>query len=333
MKLALVASAHGFGHVTRLLAVAERLRERGVEPTLFTAAPRQLVEETLPGATVVAASVDVGLKQRDSLTEDPAGTAALLEHRASHAALDALAARLAGFDRVVCDTAPTALEAARRAGVDAVALGNFDWAWTYRHYPALHGWADRFAAWQRPHPGLSLWPGPGLVEFGTTEPAGLVGRTRPAHRVAERAVLVSFGGLGLTDLDRLLPRIDGVTWVLAPPMAPLDRPDCAFVRGVPYPALVAGCDVVFTKPGYGILAECLLGGTGIVWADRGAFPEAPYLEAVLHARGDAKVSVPASDPSFAGALARALGQRLAAGPPAVTHRSQAGALAARLLRT
>ena len=332
MRLALVASAHGFGHVTRLLAVAERLRARGHEPTLVTAAPRQLVEETLPGAVVVSAQVDVGLKQADSLTEDPVGTAALLDARASETALAALGEILRPFDRVVCDTAPTALEAARRVGVEALALGNFDWAWTYRHYPPLHSWADRFGAWQRPHTGLSLWPGPGLREFDHIEPVGLVGRQAPPHRVADRAVLVSFGGLGLADLDRLLPRIEGITWVLAPPMAPLDRPDCVWVSGVPYPALVAGADLVFTKPGYGILAESLLAGTGVVWADRGAFPEAAFLEQVLQARGDQKVAVPASHPGFSTALAQSVCARLATSVPPCPRRSQADAIAARLLR-
>lgn len=332
MKIALVASAHGFGHVTRLLAVGARLRARGTEPTLVTAAPRQLVEETLPGALVVSAAVDVGLKQSDSLNEDPSGTATLLESRASDAALDGLADLLRGFDRVVCDTAPTALEAARRAGVDALALGNFDWAWTYRHYPALHAWADRFSAWQRPHTGLSLWPGPGLREFDRTEPVGLVGRQAPPHRVAECAVLVSFGGLGLADLDRVLPRIDGVTWILAPPMAPLDRPDCAFVEGIPYPALVAGADLVFTKPGYGILAESLLARTGVVWADRGPFPEAAFLEQVLWSRGDQKVEVSVRHPLFRDALAHSITQRLAAPVPASPQASQADTVAARLLQ-
>ena len=334
MKLALVASAHGFGHLTRLLAIGEELRVLGVEPTLFTAAPPQIVEESLPGARLVPWAVDVGLVQQDSLTEDIGATRTALGERCADAAISRLAEALTPFDRVVSDTAAPALEAARRAKVDAVAMGNFDWAWTYRRYPGLAAWADRFSAWQRPHPGLSLWPGPGLREFDRTAAVGLIGRVRPPHRVAERACLVSFGGLGLRHLDALLPRIDGLTWVLAPPMAPLARPDCRFVTGVPYPSLVAGCDLVFTKPGYGILAECILGGTGIVWAHRGAFPEAPFLEAPMRARGDEKVTASPSDPpAFRQALARAIAVRLGRGAPTGGRASEAARVAERLLRS
>ena len=55
------------------------------------------------------------------------------------------------------------------------------------------------------------------------------------------------------------------------------------------PALVAGADAVFTKPGYGILAEASLSATRLVWLDRGAWPEAPYLELAMWERGDIKV--------------------------------------------
>lgn len=292
MRVAVVCSAHGFGHVGRQLAVGAALRARGVEPTFFSAAPPAVLQEDLPGVAHVPWAVDVGIAQRDSLSEDPDATLARLQERCGDAAIDDLADALAGFDRVVVDVAPAGLEAARRAGVPALAVGNFDWAWIYRHYPVLRGWADRFAAWQAPHVGLALDPGPGLHGFARVEPFGLLGRSRPPARLPGEGprVLVCFGGFGLDDVDAMLPRSVGVTWVLAQPMPELDRPDCAYVRNVPFPALVAGADAVLTKPGYGIYAECALAGTPIAWVDRGAFPEAPFLEAAMRARGDAKVA-------------------------------------------
>ena len=176
---------------------------------------------------MVSWAADVGIAQRDSLTEDLDATLERLERVAGDSAIDALAVELAGYDRVVVDIAPPALEAARRAGVPAVAVGNFDWAWIYRHYPRLEAWSERFAAWQAPHPALALWPGPGPRGFASVEAFGVVGRRAPPARLpvppGERVVVVCFGGFGLDGLDAWLPRMPGVTWVLAPPMVPADR--------------------------------------------------------------------------------------------------------------
>lgn len=289
MKLAIVCSAHGFGHLTRQLAVAEALRAEGVDPAIFTAAPPSIVEATLPSPRLRPWVVDVGIAQRDSLTEDLDETLRRLDEVCSERQIDALAEELGGFDRVVVDTAPAGLEAARRAGVEAIAVGNFEWAWLYGQYPRLRQWAARFEAWQRPHLGLELWPGPGLQAFRSVERFGLVARQREPHALPQGSVLVSFGGFGLADLDARLPEVPGVTWVISPPMTRLERPDVLWVEDVPYPALVAGAELVLTKPGYGILAEAMSTGTPIAYLDRGAFPEAASLVAVLEERGDRRV--------------------------------------------
>lgn len=290
-RVALVCSAHGFGHTTRQLALAAALRRLGAEPVLFSAAPRALVDERLPGLELRPWWVDVGIAQRDSVHEDLPRTLALLAERCAEAAVDRLAAALAGFDRVVVDTAPAGLEAARRAGVPALAVGNFDWPWIYRHYPELSALAERLAHWQAAHVGLQITPGPGLSGFQAVERFGLLGKPSSPMRLASegRTVLVSFGGFGLDAVDQLLPVMSGVTWVLAPPMLRLHRPDVIYAEGLPFPALVAGADAVLTKPGYSIFAEAALAGTPLVWISRGAFPEAPAIEAAMRERGDVKV--------------------------------------------
>lgn len=331
MRVALVCSAHGLGHVARQLALGRALLDEGADVTVVTAAPAAFVADTLPEAAVLPWVVDVGIAQRDSLHEDLAETRRRLETVASDAAIDQLADALRGFDRVVVDTAPTALEAARRAGVHVVAVGNFDWSWTYEAYPELADWAARFRAWQAPHTGLSLSPGPGLTGFARTEHFGPLGRTAPPADLPPGSVLVSFGGFGLDAMDALLPEVPGVTWVAAAPTSLPDRPDCRVVEGVPYPALVAGADAVFTKPGYGILVEAMLGRARLVWVDRGAFPEAAHLARAMTERGDRRVQVGTADPAaFRAALAAAVQARLRDPRPAAVRGSSAGALARRV---
>jgi UDP-N-acetylglucosamine:LPS N-acetylglucosamine transferase len=43
--------------------------------------------------------------------------------------------------------------------------------------------------------------------------------------------------------------------------------------GVRYEDLVAAADVVVTKPGYGIISECIANDTAILYTSRGHFPE------------------------------------------------------------
>jgi len=77
-------------------------------------------------------------------------------------------------------------------------------------------------------------------------------------------VLVSFSGRGL---DLPLERIahdEGLT-ILSPPAA-LPRP-------LEYQDLVAAADLVISKPGYGIVSECVANGTPLMYTSRGQFVE------------------------------------------------------------
>lgn len=305
-EVAILCSAHGFGHTARQMAVVEALRRRGIDPVLHSAAPRAVVEDYLGPTRLRPARLDVGIVQADALSEDVAETARRAAALCADTVVDELAGTLRGVDLAVVDMAPAALEACTRAGVAVVAVGNFDWAWIYGHYAPLRDLAARFGDWQAAHPALFVEPGPGLHGFASVEPAGMIARARPAHRFpadGQRRVLVSFGGFGLGGLDDRLPRVDGLRWVLAPPMAALGRPDVDFVPEVSYPALVGGVHAVFTKPGYGIHTEAARAGTPVLWVDRGAFPEAPHLEAAMAAAGGVKVAGPGPE-----ALAFALEQ-------------------------
>ncbi|MDX1690246.1 MAG: hypothetical protein R3290_04395 [Acidimicrobiia bacterium] len=325
-SVAVVCSAHGLGHLTRSLELAAGLRRAGASVTLFTASPGAALAWD-PGLEVVAAQPDVGFVQTDGITEDVAATLRLLEERCDDAAIDVLAGRLAPFDLVVADTPPTALEAARRAGVPAVAVGNFDWASIYAAYAGLEAWSRRFAAWQAHHPGIRLWPGPGLHGFASVRPVGLLARRSPAVALAPKTVLVAFSAHGLPGGPDLLPRMPGVTWVVDDDFAGL-RPDFEAMDRRPFPGLVAGAGAVLTKPGYGIVAEALACGARLAWIPRGRFPEAASLEEVLRGRGDPAVE--AMTPEAVGrAVAEALG---AAGPAPLGDPDEGDRVAAEVLR-
>ena len=102
------------------------------------------------------------------------------------------------------------------------------------------------------------------------------------------AVLLSFGGVGLSGLDLsgygrlrdyefLVTGADGDGPL--PDNARLLAPDALAAAALAYPDLVAAVDVVVTKPGYGIVTDCIGARTRLVYTDRGDFPEYPILVA------------------------------------------------------
>lgn len=307
-RWALVCSAHGFGHTARQLELARALVARGDAVTLVSAAPASFVAEAGVPLRHERVTVDVGLVQADSVHEDPDATERALDALLDEAHLDRLTHLVARFDAVVVDVAPVVLEACRRAGVPAVALGNFDWAWIYAAL-GMTRWAERFAAWQGHHPAVFVGPGPGMHHFRVVRDGGLLARALPPAPplgLDGRAVLVSFGGLGLGRLAALLPVLPGVTWVTGPPLSPLPREDCLHVPEVAYPSLLHRVDAVLTKPGYGVYGETHRTGVPVAFLPRPGFPETPSLTEALLARGDVQVAVGPDHPDARQAIAAAV---------------------------
>src|SRR5262249_7767582 len=96
--------------------------------------------------------------------------------------------------------------------------------------------ASLSARWQaQASVALHLEPGPPLTGFPRVVEVGLLARRTPPGvgdvRAAlgvpagHRAVLASFGGFGLGDAAERIPRLPGITWILAAPMEDLGRPD------------------------------------------------------------------------------------------------------------
>jgi L-arabinokinase len=97
-------------------------------------------------------------------------------------------------------------------------------------------------------------------------------------------VLSSFGGYGVNGLD--VTRLDclddyGVVLTHRTVSDRIDAPKGIhqvseadlYGSGLHYEDLVAACDVVATKPGYGIIAECLANDTALLYTSRGHFIE------------------------------------------------------------
>jgi hypothetical protein len=308
--LAVYVSGHGFGHATRTGEVLRQIRWQAPKLPLSvcTSAPAALFSDAVsPPLGFREIEVDVGLVQKDALTIDEAASAeAAARFLSGWPALverEARWLRDAGAGLVLGDIPPLAFAAAAAAGVPSIALGNFSWDWIYRHVGRRHPLlleAAEHAAQAYAAAGLLLrLPFAGdLSAFPRIEDIPLVAR-RPVIPKAEArrrlsldgrpAVLLSFGGIGMPELDpSALGRLDEYLFLLTGRMGSGDAPNLRRLgasdlgsAGLAYTDLVGAVDVVVSKPGYGIVTDCIGAGTRLVYTDRGDFPEYPILVAEM----------------------------------------------------
>jgi hypothetical protein len=303
-------SSHGLGHAARDVEVINEIgRTRpDVRIVIRTAVPASFVEQsaTVP-IDVQHAETDTGVVQIDSLHIDEGATAR--QAAAFHEDFDARADAEADVLRqlratlVVADIPPLACAAADRAGIPSMVLGNFTWDWIYAGFPRFETTApgvidaigDQYA---RATSALRLPLHGGFETLRTvTRDAPFIARKSPrgrddARRVLglnadDTSVLVSFGGYGLRLDHRAIVRDNPIRLMLTDGNGqpggdsanPLHLTRRMFAhRGLRYEDLVAAADVVVSKPGYGIVSECIANGTALLYAPRGRFAEQDVFE-------------------------------------------------------
>ena len=290
------------------LATSTRSRSVPVaRPAIFirTSAPRWLFDRTVRAPFQwFEGECDTGVVQIDSLRLDDVETV----RRATgfYATFPERVAREAEFlnehriDLVISDAPPLACAAAARTGIRSIVISNFTWDWIYS------GYADRFeaeapfvlptirAAYREATEGWRLPMSGGFETFDRVIDLPFV--ARHARADLERAdvlaaleippdrplALSSFGGYGVAGFDlSSLDCLDEWTVVVTGRDAPASIPrGVAFVdeslmyaKGLHYEDLVGACDVVVTKPGYGIIAECIANETAMLYTSRGHFLE------------------------------------------------------------
>lgn len=302
-------TGHGLGHASRSCQVLQALRARHPAircDVVSDAAPWFLADNLPPGVAAAVRTLDVGVRQVDSLVMRPEATITAcrqLQARAP-ALIDAEAAGLRrdGVSLVVTDVAALPCAAAAAAGIPAIILGNFTWDWIYAEFLDDHPELAAIIAWLQncyrqaalalrlpfhgPMPVHSVIDLPMVARHATTPVATVRGRLGLADD--RRLALLSFGGFGLQQapLDGLAQIPD---WVfLAEPVLADGRPYLRpLPQGVDYPDLVNAADAVITKPGYGIVAECLAHRTPVLYTSRGNFREQALLVAGLQRYGRA----------------------------------------------
>ena len=288
MSVVFYISGHGFGHASRSIEIINALIDRrpDLDIVIRSSVAPWLVERTArKNVTLSPAEVDTGVVQLDSLRLDAAESIRRAEAFMStfKRRIDTEVAflRQGRCTMTISDLPALGIAAGNAAGVPAIATGNFTWDWIYEHYEGgakvarqiadVYRWttlALRFPMWGGFATMPKVWDIPLVARRSQRDPA----ETRAALNIPNdrRVVLTSFGGYGLDGLNvdalRSLPNYH----VLLPGM--LDE-SAMYNGGYRYEDLVRAVDVVVTKPGYGIISECIANDTAILYTSRGDFRE------------------------------------------------------------
>ncbi|HOW96334.1 MAG TPA: hypothetical protein P5567_13900 [Kiritimatiellia bacterium] len=302
--LAYYISAHGYGHGVRSSDILRAFIRGypGIPVVIVSDLPGPFLRNRLAGAPadIRPGSFDVGMVQLDSVRVDVPAT--LDRVRALCGRREELVGREARFLRerevglVVADIPAMPLEAARRAGIPAVAVGNFGWNWIYEEFiPRDPRWAEAAAAFREGYARadvlLRLPFHEPMAAFRRIEDIPLVaapGRARREELAAltgarpDRTwVLLSFTTLEWDGaaLDRV-ERLGAYEFFTVRPLEWSRRNVHAVDRErMPFSDVLASADLVVSKPGFGLVSECVVNRKPLVYVDRADFREHPILEA------------------------------------------------------
>jgi hypothetical protein len=313
--VALAVSGHGFGHAVRSAEVARALLNSGarVRVAVRTDAPAWLFPAHVERLPSPGWPLDIGVAQHGGLDLDIDETRrrwdAFARDFDGRAEVEARLLVEHGVDVLLGDIPPLAFTAASKAGIPSLALGNFGWDWIYAAWPDFEPVIATIQAGYRQAEVLLRLPfhstdGDAFPAFGAVEDVPLIARRAACPRRKVRAeiglpddarvVLMSFGGFNARGLDvGALGEWTGYLFLLTPPVSTTARelpPNVVALADNPadYVSLLSACDAVITKPGYGIVADCLANRVAMLFTDRGPFREYDVLASALPKLGRAR---------------------------------------------
>ncbi len=299
--LFIAVTAHGYGHIAQVAPIAHALCRRipGLRMTLQGTVSRAFVEARMPAdCRYIEQAADVALpmdgplhaRWREGLEVYTAFDAEHAHHLARQRAL----LQQDPPDLLLADIPWLPLAAARELGIPAVGLCSLSWydilaegpvgprmpVSLIDHMRSAYAGAELFI---RPAPSMPMAWLPNGRDIGPIatrhrrDPNAV--RERLGIPSTVRLVLMQFGGAGRLRLGDEQPLPDDVHILTPDPAAANRRERFSVVGGPGLDVLdvLASCDALITKPGYGTFAEAACNGIPVLYVPRGDWPEEPYL--------------------------------------------------------
>ncbi|MDZ8120454.1 hypothetical protein [Pontiella agarivorans] len=300
-KIAYYITAHGYGHGARSCDILNALKSAAPEVPILvkTDLPVEFMKSRLlPGIELRPGAFDVGLIQNDSIQVDlEASIQALTELYSREEELIQQERRFLrdeNISTVVADIPAIPLAAAQQEQLPNIGCSNFGWNWIYSEFAEIDKrwqvFVDKFAQVYSRTDLLLRQPFsepmdafPKKIDLPLLAKPGTPQRNRIARAAgadpAKPWVLLSFTSLNL-DLPAL-KKISHLRRCEIFTVEPLDWSPagihCLTRDLVRFADIVASVDVVVTKPGFGIVSECIANNKPIIYSDRKNFLEYPVL--------------------------------------------------------
>lgn len=301
-------SAHGYGHLAQTAPVLNALRALLPELSLTVRSPMPLalLRTRIHGPfQYIRDTGDIGMLMSSALDVRAAETAEAYQrlHRdwGLSVTLEAQAIRMIAPDFVLSNVGYLPLAGAFRAGIPCAAMSSLNWGDIFAHYcEAISGThhivKQIHLAYANARAFLQLTPGMPMSDLANRIAIGPVtepGRNRRKEIDAiftlagnEKLVLVSMGGIDThLPLERW-PDLPGVRWLVDGKWRNA-RPDALLLEDLdlPFSDILASCNAMVCKPGYGTFVEAACGAVPLLYVRRGDWPEAEFLTAWLDAHG------------------------------------------------
>ena len=201
-------------------------------------------------------------------------------------------------DLLLANVPYLSLAAARVAKVRSVGMCSLNWADIYQYYcvkdassRAIH--SQMLEAYSSAEHFLKVQPAMEMSNLDNTRNIGPVARIGRSQRLSlasvcnvvegEKLVLLAMGGMEFCLPVQSWPRIPGVHWIV-PHSWDVNREDVTALELLPFhfTDVLASCDAIITKPGYGIFTEAACAGVPVLYVTRQDWPEEPALTTPGH---------------------------------------------------
>ena len=293
-------SGHGFGHAVRSIQIMEELHRLGeFRFWIKSNAPSWLFQDSLDFEHKYTYwDLEVHPIQSDSLNvlwdETLKRGLDLFQNRDSIIQKEIEDIQTRGIDLVVSDIPPLALEAAYRAGIPGVCIANFTWDWIYSAQKSGLSGFEKLSeliaeSYSKTTLALRTPPMTDMPAFPVSEEIPVIGKLC-AHTQSEvrenlgipsdrPVVLLSFGGYGVGGIQwDNLQKLKNYFFIKLEKQESRTGNVYSFPRNrVCHSDLVRAANLVVTKPGYGICAECMINQTPMIYTSRDDYPETPVL--------------------------------------------------------